>query len=119
MQASEALGGRSVEAHPGGLGSGTQALGGREDVQGVEQVGLALTVAANDDAGTGRHIQRQAPVVAEVGELELNDAHWDLPALSHRYGWGPGRMREAGTAGYPRTRDAIALRCRSSPGEGP
>ena len=74
-EAGKAFGSRGVEAHPGGFGPGSQALGRRQDVQGVQQVGFALAVAADDQARARRQIERQATVVAEVGELELSDAH--------------------------------------------
>ena len=122
-QTREALGGGGVEAHPGGLGAGSQALGGGEDVQGVEQVGLALPVAADDDAGAGRQIQGQTPVVAEVGEVELGDAHWVsrcivTPAPGRLGLWARCRMRGAGGGyGLPRaspsvqpTRSAVSFR---------
>jgi len=115
----ETFGGRGVKAHPGGLGAGSQALGGGQDVQGVEQVGLALPVAANDDAGAGRQIQGQTPVVAEVGELELGDAHWISRFIVTS---APGRFglcARCRVRARPVATGCLGLRGRSSPREAP
>ena len=62
-------------AHAGKLGVGraAQPLAGREQRDGFQQVGLAGAVGAGEHHGPGTDAQRQARIVAEVGELQALD----------------------------------------------
>ena len=66
---------RLVRAHARqlGIGRAPQALAGGQQRHGFEQVGLARAVGAGEHDGRGADAQRQAGVVAEVGELQPLD----------------------------------------------
>src|SRR5690606_17829489 len=71
---------------------------GREVGDRLDEVRLALPVAADDEVRAGRESERRGLVVAEVGEFEVRDEH-DPQAL--RTACPPNCWRRAATAFIP------------------
>jgi hypothetical protein len=72
----------TVPCRRGPLGRGARRTAGRQQVNGLEQIGLALAVRALDHRQPARQAQLQAGVVAEVGEGEVVEAHGEGVHLS-------------------------------------
>ena len=64
---------RRAHARKLGIGRAAQPLARRQQRDGFQQVGLAGAVGAGEHDGAGTDAQRQAPVVAEIGELQPLD----------------------------------------------